>query len=403
MTLESLTAHTIVEDFLLETQALKTDRFAIWNAHHVKSSQEVAIKIYAKNFLAMENNKEYFENDLFCLKHFFNPFCARYITKFENDKFVFIVLEPLKGGTFKDLLESKTRWNETQARSIFVQVYLIVEYMQSTMNMVHGNICLDIFMVDENNILRLVDFWGTQPSTGQATGLTAMFAPLPFQPPEYLIAHSYSASADFWSLGVFLYFCAVGASPFSSDTKEAILKMDITYPSFLSQSIIDLLKKLMTASPAHRFTIRNIKEHPWFTKTLYNLLLPFQIQNDQFSNEVYEPISNFVSVEELQEDLCNNPESPRALLYNISKATYNANQVYNAISHCSIGEIRKTSLDSDHSLTKSGSLSSFTSLPSRNGSTEQVKVKPVALQLSRPVPVASRRGSKVIPSLPKLQ
>lgn len=398
MSLDQLTPHAKVGKFILEAQLMKNERFVLWGAHHSVTSQEVSIKVYSKKFLAIDNNKEYFENDLYCLKTFFHPFIAKYITKLEDSKFVYIVLEPMRGGTFKELLEAKTRWNEAQARPYFVQLYFIIEYMQTQMNMIHGNLCLDILMVDENNVIRCVDFWGTQPNSGSAACGTQLFAPLPFQPPEYLVANSYSAAADFWDLGIFLYYCVVGGSPFPMDNKETITGMIVAYPNFLSQSIIDLFKKLITASPAHRYNTRDIKEHPWFAKTLYQLLVPFLAQNDQFSNEVFDSIKAFANEEQIQNELLSNQETDGVIIYNIAKSVYNANQVFKAISHISFspGDGRKVSLDSDHSLTKSGSLSSF-------GSKEQVKVKPVALQLSRPVPIASRRGSKVLPNLPKIQ
>ena len=140
MTLEELSGYTTVGSFQLESQVFINERYAIWNAHHTISNQEVSAKIYSKQFLAKEHNQEYFENDIYCFKTFYHPFIARYIQHFEDDKYVYIILEPMKGGPFKELLEAKTRWNETQSRSIFIQLFMAIEYMQTAMAMVHGNI-----------------------------------------------------------------------------------------------------------------------------------------------------------------------------------------------------------------------------------------------------------------------
>lgn len=403
MTLESFTSHTTVGSFLLETQVILNSRFAMWNAHHIKSNQEVSIKIYSKQFLAMGHNQEYYENDIYCFKNFFHPFIAKFIQVFEDDKFIYIILEPMKGGSFKELLGAKTRWNESQSRNIFIQLFMIIEYIQAAMNMVHGNICLDILMVDENNHLRLIDFWGIQPIANCSAQQTEIYSPIPFDPPEHINRGIIYPSADLWDLGVFLYYIVVGSSPFPDDEKASVTNMLVQYPSFLSQSLIDLLKKLISLSPAHRINFRSIKEHPWFAKTQYNLLTPFLIQNDAFSAEVFATISNYATEEKLIEDLNNGVESPEVIMYNIAKAIDHANQVYNAVARLNLtaSERSRMSLDSDHSLMKSHSLSSF-GQASPSSSNDRFKIKPVALQLSRPVQVASRRGSKVIPTLPRL-
>jgi len=60
-----------------------------------------------------------------------------------------------------------------------------------------------------------------------------------------------------------------GLPPFYSQNEEQmyekILKADITYPSFLSLEVVDLIKKFLTRDPQHRLQeLEQIKIHPWF-------------------------------------------------------------------------------------------------------------------------------------------
>jgi serine/threonine protein kinase len=75
-------------------------------------------------------------------------------------------------------------------------------------------------------------------------------------------------AADIWSAGVILYICMTGENPFhNSDQKilfENIINANVDYPKYLSKSLIDLLSKIFVPQPRYRYTIDQIKEHPWF-------------------------------------------------------------------------------------------------------------------------------------------
>jgi serine/threonine protein kinase len=43
-----------------------------------------------------------------------------------------------------------------------------------------------------------------------------------------------------------------------------ILSANVDYPKVLSSSLVDLFKKLFVVNPKNRYTIEQIKTHPWF-------------------------------------------------------------------------------------------------------------------------------------------
>jgi 5'-AMP-activated protein kinase catalytic alpha subunit len=61
-----------------------------------------------------------------------------------------------------------------------------------------------------------------------------------------------------------------GTFPFyateSSQLLHNILSANVTYPNYLSNSIIDLFKNIFIVDPRKRFGIDKIKSHPWFMK-----------------------------------------------------------------------------------------------------------------------------------------
>jgi serine/threonine protein kinase len=47
-------------------------------------------------------------------------------------------------------------------------------------------------------------------------------------------------------------------------TINNILTANLEYPKYLSKSVIDLMSKIFVPQPKNRYTIEQIKEHPWF-------------------------------------------------------------------------------------------------------------------------------------------
>eukprot|EP01024_Parvocaulis_polyphysoides_P027562 TRINITY_DN24967_c0_g1_i2.p2 TRINITY_DN24967_c0_g1~~TRINITY_DN24967_c0_g1_i2.p2 ORF type:complete len:218 (+),score=27.84 TRINITY_DN24967_c0_g1_i2:577-1230(+) len=117
----------------------------------------------------------------------------------------------------------------------------------------------------------------SQPRT--QVGTLHYAAPEVFQPD----AEGYDLQADMWSLGVTLYIMLVGAYPFLREEDKRlpagimngkmikrILKADYFIPSYVkcSLEVKDLLKHLLVVDRSKRYTIQEVKRHPWFLTNL---------------------------------------------------------------------------------------------------------------------------------------
>lgn len=82
---------------------------------------------------------------------------------------------------------------------------------------------------------------------------------------------------DIWSCGVILYAMLCGYLPFEDQNTEKlykkILNCDYTFPSYISEDGKDLISKILNINPEKRYTLKQIKEHPWYVKNLNKLKL----------------------------------------------------------------------------------------------------------------------------------
>jgi len=244
-------------------------------AVHKKTGKKVAVKIIKKKEMSNQD-LELLKREIEILKICQHPNIIRMLDIFENQEYIYIVMELLKGGDLFTYLEKrKFRMPEERARNLVHSLATSTYYLHSY-GITHRDLKPEnILMVDESEVsdLKLVDF-GLSKIIGPNEVCDEPFGTLSYVAPEVLLQKPYGKAVDLWSIGVITYLLLSGTLPFDDDNDREIARQtiyepaDFTYPVWqkVSKEAKNFVDRLLTKDPKKRMTLEQVLEHPWLIK-----------------------------------------------------------------------------------------------------------------------------------------
>ncbi|OMO83200.1 hypothetical protein CCACVL1_11521 [Corchorus capsularis] len=239
---------------------------------------------------------------------------------FQDDEYLYLVMEYLPGGDMMTLLMRKDTLTEDEARFYVGQTVLAIESIHKH-NYIHRDIKPDNLLLDRNGHMKLSDFGLCKPldsssfpdlrEDDQGVGRnikpsveTGKHSNLPSTPrrtqqeqllhwqknrrtlaystvgtpdyiaPEVLLKRGYGMECDWWSLGAIMFEMLIGYPPFYSEEPLSTCRKIVNWRTHLkfpeeakiSAEAKDLIRKLL-CNVEQRLGTRGayeIKAHPWF-------------------------------------------------------------------------------------------------------------------------------------------
>lgn len=238
---------------------------------------------------------------------------------FQDDEFLYLIMEYLPGGDMMTLLMRKDTLTEDEARFYVGETVLAIESIHKH-NYIHRDIKPDNLLLDKYGHLRLSDFGLCKPldCSTLEEDFTIVNSPNgghqgdPAAPkrtqqeqqqhwqknrrmlaystvgtpdyiaPEVLLKKGYGMECDWWSLGAIMYEMLVGYPPFYSDDPMSTCRKIVNWRTHLkfpeeaslSSEAKDLISKLL-CNVSQRLGSKGadeIKVHPWFEGTEWDRL-----------------------------------------------------------------------------------------------------------------------------------
>ncbi|KAE9588174.1 putative cGMP-dependent protein kinase AGC-PKA-PKG family [Lupinus albus] len=159
---------------------------------------------------------------------------------------------------------------ESAARFCAASVVTALEDLHKN-GVLYRGVSPDVLMLNQTGQIQLVDFrFGKRLSDERTFTICGMADSLA---PEIVLGKGHGFPADWWALGVLIYFMLQGEMPFGSwrenelDTVAKIAKRKLYLPETFSPEAVDLISKLLEAEENTRLGSQgsdSVKSHPWF-------------------------------------------------------------------------------------------------------------------------------------------
>ena len=269
-------------------------------------SFKYAIKTIKKDFFNQYHIKS-LKNEIEILRSLDHPNIVKYFETYEDEKYLHIVMEYIPGDNlFKVLTEKLShKLTERQISQIMTCLLKAVLFLHHN-GIIHRDLKPEnIVFSDTRNYksLKLIDF-GLSIQQNAKKEKRRVGTPY-YMAPEMIFGNFVKAS-DIWSIGVIMYIMVTGKQPFWGKNKDEVLnkvkngRYDIKslYYSKCSNSVKDLIKKMLVTEPEKRMTVEACLEHSWFK----------QFENDKyinlaFSEEIVDSLRQFQNQNLLQKEI----------------------------------------------------------------------------------------------------
>uniref|UniRef100_A0A672TBP3 Serine/threonine-protein kinase BRSK2-like n=1 Tax=Sinocyclocheilus grahami TaxID=75366 RepID=A0A672TBP3_SINGR len=207
------------------------------------------------------------EREIAILKLIEHPHVLKLYDVYENNKYLYLVLEHVSGGELFDYLVKKGRLTPKEARKFFRQIISALDFCHSH-SICHRDLKPENLLLDEKNNIRIADFGMASLQVGDSLLETSCGSPH-YACPEVIRGEKYDGRrADVWSCGVILFALLVGALPFDHDNLRQLLekvKSGVFHmPHFIPPDCQALLRGMIEVNPEKRLTLEDIQKHPWY-------------------------------------------------------------------------------------------------------------------------------------------
>lgn len=267
-------ASNVEEDYHFIKQIGEGAYCTIYLAQSLHSREKHAVKQISKsNFSGGQTKKDSLVSEIRLMRKLCHPNIVNLHSVYENENYVYLVLDYMEGGDFLARILKKGQFPEKVAAK-FMQIMLdVLEHIHSQ-NIIHRDIKLENILVNEHEWeFKLGDFGLAVQSSGPCQvkcGSPGYIAP------EIFTKDSYDSKVDIFSVGIILYILLSGKFPFSGSSQEEVLEANrvcsVTYPEkywkMISKEGIQFVGRMLNTNPRFRVSASQAKLLPWLSKYL---------------------------------------------------------------------------------------------------------------------------------------
>ncbi|XP_045598610.2 aurora kinase C isoform X2 [Procambarus clarkii] len=242
----------------------------VYLAREKSSKYIVALKVLFKSQLQKANVEHQLRREIEIQAHLRHPNILRLYGYFHDEVRVYLILEfAPRGELYKEMQAQPHRhFDEKRSAKYIMQLASALKYCH-TKKVIHRDIKPENLLLSLRGDLKIADFgWSVHAPSSRRTTLCGT---LDYLPPEMVEGKPHDEKVDLWSLGVLCYEFLCGNPPFEAesnrDTYSRISKVDLIFPSHVSDKAKDLMVKLLRHRPSDRLSLDGVLQHPWILES----------------------------------------------------------------------------------------------------------------------------------------
>jgi len=278
----------------------------------IDDSKVFAMKSMSKKDMIDKNQVAHIRAERNLLAAADNPWLVKLLYSFQDDTWLYLVMEYCAGGDLMTILMREDILTEEQTRFYMAELALAIQSVHE-LKFVHRDLKPDNVLISNQGHIKLSDFGLAkgfeskeeqyinqyQAKASQYTDVNTSKAPIrnkkfkrdrklmystvgtpDYIAPEVFSQKGYQKEVDWWSLGVIMYECLVGYPPFYAEEPLQTCRKIVNYKrtlkippeASLSREATDIIRKLICSSK-NRLKFQGIVNHPFFRATQWDNLI----------------------------------------------------------------------------------------------------------------------------------
>lgn len=243
----------------------------------LETQQVFAGKIVPKSLILKQHQREKMTSEITIHKTLHHDNIVGFHGFFEDDDFVFVVLEICRRRSLLELHKRRKAVTEPEARYYMTQLLKGVHYLHIN-RVIHRDLKLGNIFLNDDMEVKIGDFGLATKIEFDGERKKTLCGTPNYIAPEVLCKKGHSYEVDVWSLGCILYTLLVGKPPFETsclkETYNRIKKNNYTIPWHVNPAASSLIKRMLHADPSQRPTIAELQADEFFTSGYVPTRLP---------------------------------------------------------------------------------------------------------------------------------
>ncbi|XP_032896787.1 serine/threonine-protein kinase PLK1 [Amblyraja radiata] len=243
----------------------------------METGEVFAGKIVSKTLLLKPHQREKMTMEISIHKSICHSHVVGFHGFFEDDDFVYVVLELCRRRSLLELHKRRKAVTEPEARYYLRQTILGTQYLHNT-HVIHRDLKLGNLFLNDDMEVKIGDFGLATTVQYEGERKKTLCGTPNYIAPEVIGKKGHSFEVDVWSLGCIMYTLLVGKPPFETsclkETYMRIKRNEYNIPKHINPLAANLIQKMLRSDPSTRPNIHELLNDEFFSTGYLPVRLP---------------------------------------------------------------------------------------------------------------------------------